>query len=98
MRDEAYPYREIEESGYRYPIIEIGVKYYAPLHYDDVMWIYTRPAHLERVRLQFDYVILNEENDEIICKGFTKHCAANVSGIPVEVDGKTVHLWKVFPK
>ncbi len=98
MRDEAYPYLEIEKSGYLYPIIEIGVKYYTPLHYDDLMWIYTRPALLERVRLQFDYIILNEKNDEIICKGFTKHCAINASGIPVEIDEKTVHLWKVFPK
>jgi acyl-CoA thioester hydrolase len=98
MRDAAYPYREIEESGYLYPIFEIGVQYYSPLHYDDLMWIYTRPASLERVRLRFDYVILDEKNEKIICKGFTRHCAVNASGIPVAIDEKTVHLWKVFPR
>ncbi len=98
MRDVAYPYLEIEKSGYLYPIIEIGVKYYTSLKYDDLMWIYTRPGLLERVRLQFDYVILNEKCDKIICTGFTRHCAVNTSGIPVAVDEKTAHLWKVFPK
>ncbi|MCP4682472.1 MAG: acyl-CoA thioesterase [Desulfobacterales bacterium] len=97
MRDAGYPYLEIEENGYLYPIIEIGVKYHSPLYYDDPMRIYTRPGLLERVRLQFDYIILNEKNN-IICRGFTKHCAMNTSGTPVAIDDKTVHLWKVFPK
>ncbi|MBC2711576.1 MAG: acyl-CoA thioesterase, partial [Desulfosarcina sp.] len=35
---------------------------------------------------------------DIVCKGFTRHCAVNVSGTPVEVDPKTVHLWDIFPK
>lgn len=98
MRDAAYPYREIEESGYTYPIIEVGIKYYGPLYYDDSMWIYTHPGELERVRLQFDYIITNEQTNEIACKGFTRHCAVNPSGIPVAIDEKTVHLWKVFPR
>ena len=98
MRDAAYPYRDIEENGYLYPIIEIGVSYYNPLYYDDPMYIHTRPSVLERVRLQFDYVITHEESQEIACKGFTRHCAVNASGTPVEVDEKTADLWRVFPK
>ena len=98
MRDSAYPYREIEESGYVYPVIEIGVTYYAPLYYDDAICIHTRPAILERVRLRFDYVITHELTHEIVCKGFTRHCATNASGTPVEVDEKTAHLWQIFPR
>jgi len=98
MRDTAYPYREIEESGYIYPVIQIGTTYYTPLYYDDAIWIHTRPAELERVRLRFDYIITDEARSKIVCKGFTRHCAVNASGIPVEVDEKTVRLWKVFPQ
>lgn len=98
MRDAAYSYLDIEKSGYEYPIIEVGVTYYSPLYYDDLMWIHTRPSDLERVRLQFDYLITDESSREIVCKGFTRHCAVNSSGNPVEVDEKTAHLWKVFPK
>ena len=98
MRDTAYSYREIEENGFIYPIIEIGASYYSPLYYDDAICIHTRPAVIERVRLRFDYVITHEPTHELICKGFTRHCAINPSGIPVEIDEKTVHLWRVFPK
>ncbi|PKN69230.1 MAG: acyl-CoA thioesterase [Deltaproteobacteria bacterium HGW-Deltaproteobacteria-12] len=97
MRNVAYSYKEIELSGYVYPIIDLGINFYQPLYYDDLMHIHTRPSHLERVRLQFDYVITHAEKGNIICKGFTKHCALNMAGNPVAVDPKTVHLWKTFP-
>jgi acyl-CoA thioester hydrolase len=97
MRDNLYPYFEIEKSGYIYPIIDIGIKYYRPLRYDDLMWIYTRPDKIERVKLQFEYIITHAETNDIVCIGYTKHCASNTSGIPVAIDLKTVELWKNFP-
>ncbi|MHB8137015.1 MAG: acyl-CoA thioesterase [Smithellaceae bacterium] len=98
MRDVAYPYKEIEESGYVYPIIDLGITFYQSLYYDDRMYIYTRPVNLERVRLKFDYVITHAEKAHIICIGYTKHCAANAAGTPVAVDPKTVKLWQTFPE
>ena len=98
MRDAAYPYREVEESGYIYPIIEVGINYYAPLYYDDPLWVNTHPSELERVRLRFDYVITQRETGTVICKGFTRHCATNTAGIPVAIDDKTLVLWKNFPR
>jgi acyl-CoA thioester hydrolase len=98
MREAAYPYREIEQSGYVYPIIKVGIDYFRPLYYDDPMYIHTRPADRERVRLQFDYVITHAESGDIVCKGFTRHCATNTTCTPVEIDPKTVRLWEIFPK
>ena len=97
MRDAAYPYREIEESGYVYPIIDLGIQFYQPLYYDDSMWIYTRPAELQRVRLRFDYIITHTDTGADVCRGYTRHCALNTRGNPVAVDPKTVQLWKTFP-
>jgi len=98
MRDAAYPYKEVEESDFIYPIIEIGVTYYNPLYYDDPMWVQTRPSCMERVKLQFDYVITHAETGQWVCKGFTRHCATNKAGKPTAIDEKTVHLWQHFPK
>jgi len=97
MRDVAYPYKEIEDSGYVYPIYDLGVSFYTSLFYDDVMHVHTRPVNLERVRLQFDYVITHAEKGCLVCTGFTRHCAANAAGRPVAVDPKTVQLWQTFP-
>jgi acyl-CoA thioester hydrolase len=43
-------------------------------------------------------VITHQESGDIVCKGFTRHCAVNGSGTPVEIDPKTVRLWEIFPK
>lgn len=98
MRDVAYPYREVEESGFVYPIISLGIDFYKSLYYDDPMYVHTRPTDLERVKLKFDYIITNAVTYDIVCIGFTKHCALNLAGKPVAVDEKTVHLWETFPK
>jgi acyl-CoA thioester hydrolase len=98
MRDAAYPYREIEASGYVYPVIEMGATFHQPLFYDDAMWIHTRPSLMERVKLQFDYIITKSETEELICTGFTRHCALNGSNVPVKIDPKTIHLWNNFPR
>ncbi len=97
MRGANYPYKEIEVSGYIYPIIKTELNYYTPLYYDDLMYIHTRPAKIELVKLQFDYLITRAEDEEIICTGFTRHCAVNKKGIPVEIDAKTIKLWQSFP-
>lgn len=97
IRDFGYPYKEIEASGFVYPIIDLRIGYYSPLYYDDVMLIHTRPTHLERVRLQFDYLITEAETGRIVCIGYTKHCALNAKGLPVAVDPQTIALWKSFP-
>jgi acyl-CoA thioester hydrolase len=98
MRDLGYPYLEIEQSGFIYPIIEIGVNYYSPLSYDDPMIIYTKPVELERVKIKFNYIITHEMTGAIVCTGFTQHCATNQQGTPVEIDPKTMALWKNFPR
>ncbi|RTZ95447.1 MAG: acyl-CoA thioesterase [Deltaproteobacteria bacterium] len=98
MRDTGYPYREVEKSGFIYPIIAMGVNYFTPLYYDDPIFVHTRPAEMERVRLRFEYVITHRETGEVICNGFTRHCATNTTGTPVGIDKKTIRLWKNFPR
>jgi acyl-CoA thioester hydrolase len=97
MRAAGYPYREVEADGFIYPIIAIGLDYFQPLHYDDPIWVNTRPGVKERVRLQFDYIITHRRSGAIICKGFTRHCATNTKGVPVGIDESTQRLWQHFP-
>jgi len=97
MRQLCYPYKQIEESGYIYPIIKTELNYYSPLFYDDLFLIHTRPAAMELVKLQFDYLLTKADTGEIVCTGFTRHCAVNRRGIPVEIDAKTIRLWREFP-
>ena len=98
MREANYPYKEIEARGYVYPIVDLGINFYEPLYYDDLMLIYTRPAEIARVKVRFDYIITHGETGNMICAGFTRHCALNAAGSVVAVDAGTVRLWEMFPK
>lgn len=98
MRDFGYAYKAVEDSGFVYPIVDLGVRYFKPLFYDDPMWIHTRPSKIERVRVSFEYVITHAETGHTVCRGFTMHCALNSKRIPVAVDAKTVSLWRDFPQ
>ena len=98
MRDAGYSYKKVEEGGFVYPIIATALEYFNPLRYDDAMYVHTRPSTLERVKVQFDYVITHAESGEMACTGFTRHCAVNARGIPVGIDEKTLHLWTSFPR
>ena len=98
MRDVGYPYNDVEKSGYVYPVVEVGLTFHRPLFYDDPMWIHTRPAGLERVKVRFDYVVTNAESGVIVCMGFTTHCALDKSMKPAPVDPATVTMWRSFPK
>ncbi|MEW6264790.1 MAG: YbgC/FadM family acyl-CoA thioesterase [Thermodesulfobacteriota bacterium] len=98
MRDLDHPYRQVEESGYIYPVIKTGLDYYDLLTYDDVLGIFTRPGLLERVRVTFNYVITKSDNPRIVCQGFTQHCALNQARVPVAVDALTLQAWRCFPR
>lgn len=98
MRDVGYPYATVEDSGHVYPIVELGLSFVQPLHYDDGMWVNTRPAALEKVRVTFDYVVTTDTDGRVVCRGFTRHCALNRKGQPTAVDPLTVKMWESFPR
>ena len=66
MRDVAYPYKEVEDSGFVYPIISLGIDFYKSLFYDDPMYVHTRPTDLERVKLKFGVFLFTYRRGEQI--------------------------------
>jgi acyl-CoA thioester hydrolase, YbgC/YbaW family len=97
MRDMGYPYREVENAGFIYPVVDLQISFKNPLFYDDPIWIHTRPAEIDRIRVTFNYLITQVEHGCLVCTGFTKHCALNEKRKPTSVDATTVRLWKTFP-
>ncbi|MBI5501368.1 MAG: acyl-CoA thioesterase [Deltaproteobacteria bacterium] len=98
MRDVGYPYKEVEDAGTVYPVVELGLTFHRPLHYDSPMWIHSRPGLLERVRVTFDYVITRAESGELVVRGFTRHCALGPKGVPTAVDPITARCWESCPR
>lgn len=63
-------YRNLEESGVMLPVVEVGIQYFKPAGYDDLLTVTTRVNDRPGARLRFDYEIRNDEG-EMVASGHT---------------------------
>lgn len=58
-------YKQLEEEGYLMPVLQLGIKYYKPLFYDDLITIETTIPVLPSVKIPFTYKIFN--SSDVLC-------------------------------
>ncbi len=73
MRELGIVYAELEASGYKLPVIEIGCHYHSSAKYDEVVVIETEITTIRRASVRFDYVIRDEKKERILAEGFSIH-------------------------
>jgi acyl-CoA thioester hydrolase len=93
LGDAGYDFKRLENDGLVYPIYQLGSDFFRPLGYNDPIWIFTRFREMQRVRIDFEYLVSHKETNTITCAGFTRHCATNAKGCPVAVDPMTVAIF-----
>lgn len=96
LRNLGITYASLEKMGFMLPLIEAGVKYMKPVHYDDVLTVISSIAGKPGVRLRINYEI--RRNGDTAATGFTEHAFTNVHLRPVKppdiVRDKLTDLWK----
>ncbi|MBQ4280262.1 MAG: acyl-CoA thioesterase [Rikenellaceae bacterium] len=65
LREFGTTYRTMEERGVMLPVLEVGMHYYHPAHYDDLLTIRITLPRLPMVKMQFDHEIYNEAGELI---------------------------------
>jgi acyl-CoA thioester hydrolase len=65
------PYRELEKAGYFLPVLETGLTYQQPSHFDDRVSITVTLAEKPKARLRLTYKV--ERDHELLVEGFTVH-------------------------
>jgi acyl-CoA thioester hydrolase len=82
LRHYGCTYRELEEQGLRFPVIEVAARYLKPARYDDVLEVRTRLTRLGHVRLAFEYEVHRDGTDGPLATGSTVHAALDREGRP----------------
>ena len=72
MRDLGLPYSQMEAKGYSLAVIEAGAKYHANVGYDALVSVMTKLSAPGRVRVRFDYRVLDEDG-KLLVEGHTVH-------------------------
>jgi acyl-CoA thioester hydrolase len=73
------PYRQLEESGLRIPVIGLELKYRRPARYDDDLTVRTTLAQLSPRGLTFAYEVL-DRGELRMADGSTRHIFADIQG------------------
>ena len=72
-----YSYRQMEVSGYMWPIIDTRVKYVKAIPYDHPIRVMATLTEWEN-RLRVDYVIYDAETGDRMTKGHTMQVAVSI--------------------
>src|SRR5262245_46880656 len=78
LRAMGHSYRELEEAGILLVVAEVGVKYYLPAVFDDLLRLRTTTARAKGARIEHRYEVFRGE--ELLAEGTTTVACIDKSG------------------
>ncbi len=75
LRQNGFPYADLEREGYRLPVLEVGMNYKRPALYDDVVTIEASLREKPVLRIRMEYRLLR--GDVLLATGHTVHAFLN---------------------
>ncbi|MFO0577136.1 MAG: thioesterase family protein [Polyangia bacterium] len=81
LRRLGHSYRQMEADGVMLPVYELGVRYFKPAYYDQLLDLDARLELPGHVRIVFHYRITDKASGELLISGTTKHASIEAGGI-----------------
>lgn len=78
LREKGFTYKAMEEGGVMMPVREVGMKYFTPARYDDLLTIKVMMHNIQGARLRFDHEIRNQAGD-LVNTGFVELVFVNAT-------------------
>ncbi len=66
LRKMGFSYKELEAQNILLPVTQFSINYHAPGKYDDLLEIETTLVNKPGIKIQFSYVVWNEEKKQLI--------------------------------
>ena len=80
LREQGFPYRQLETDGYRLPVLEVAAKYRRPALYDDTLTIVATLREKPLLRIRIEYEVFR--GDELLANGQSAHAFCDLTGRP----------------
>lgn len=90
IREQGYPYTQLESEGVFLPVIEAQCAYLKPVHYDDELELHTRIQEQKGARLKIGYELFC--SSRLAAKGFTVHAFMDIHMKPVRPPEKFLKM------
>lgn len=85
LRDLGHPYAVLREEGFEFPVIEVAVRYLAPLRFDDLVDVHVAVGSARAASFQLDYLLTR--NGQRCATAVTVHGVVDGHGRPTRVPG-----------
>lgn len=85
MRRVGVPYRQLEEKGVFFPVVEVGARFLRPALYDEELEVKTVIGALRGARVRFEYEVGRPGEGNPLARGHSVHAVVNGAGRPVRL-------------
>ncbi|WP_299597933.1 thioesterase family protein [uncultured Microbulbifer sp.] len=89
-----YNYRQMRDSGYAWPVIDLHVRYVKPLRFGQVVRVRAQIAEYEN-RLKVSYQVFDRDSGERLTKGHTMQVAVDMRTEEMQFASPTILLEKL---
>lgn len=94
LRKFDYDYREMQASGFLWPVVEVHLKYVRPAVYGQILDVRTKLLEYEN-RLKIGYEIFDEATGTRLTKGYTLQVAVKASNQELQFVSPPIVLEKL---
>lgn len=76
-RDRGFTYKQLEDEGFKMPVVEVWVKYTGEMKYDDIAAVNVKVGEIKRAAIKFEYEVVNETTGKVATIGYSWHVFVN---------------------
>ncbi|WP_321328820.1 thioesterase family protein [uncultured Ilyobacter sp.] len=92
LRSKGISYKELENIGVFLPVKDIGIEYFLPVEYDDVVKINAKAECITRLKVEFQYEITDESGERLYARGKSTNIFTGKNGKPKRIDNKFLSI------
>jgi acyl-CoA thioester hydrolase len=98
FRTLSHSYRELDDEGIFFPVVEAHCHYLVPARFDDVILLRLKVKTLSYAKVAFDYEVIRKDDGVLLATGSSVHGFSNSAGKPGSIKKWRPELWEEFQK
>ncbi len=96
LRSLGHGYRQVEEMGVLFPVVEASCRYVAPARYDDMLQVAVSLTALGAASLCFQYQVIRVDGGRLLATGKTRQAFVSKDLRPINCKRRFPELWQIL--
>ena len=98
FRTLSHSYRELDDGGIYFPVVESYCRYLQPARFDDIICLRLQIKKLSYAKFTFGYEVRRKDDGALLATGWSVHGFIDASGKPGSIKKWRPELWDDLQK